>query len=76
MIEGFGSGSTPLINGSGSGSRAQKHTDPTDADPQYLLIFKGVFTPNDIFFFQRTEEAAVDNAMGDQDSSDEEQVRQ
>jgi hypothetical protein len=46
-----------------------------DPDPQYLLIFKGVFYRL-TSFFQRTEEAAVDNAMGDQDSSDEEQVRQ
>jgi hypothetical protein len=43
MIEGSGSGSIPLTNGSGSGSRRPKNildpSDPTsDPNPQYWLI--------------------------------------
>ncbi len=40
-----------------------------------VYIFLRSFFTDWHLLFQRTEEAAVDNAMGDQDSSDEEQVR-
>jgi hypothetical protein len=34
LIEGSGSGSIPLTNGSESGRKAQKHADPVDPDSE------------------------------------------
>jgi hypothetical protein len=51
MIEGFGSGSITLTNGSGSGSRRpEKHTDP-DSEPQHCPA-KNVFPIWKTFLFE------------------------